>query len=144
MKITISSNPWCLPAPPLYLEGAPTPEERARQEVAAREARATWTPRPEAYALLERLRGAIGRNVVVQAWDPIMSWSDEEAPYPLRGRCVDVITRDDEEKLVRAYMVLEHVDVIKTPEGYDGRRYHLLEGDRLLFAVAEMYEVVVE
>ncbi len=141
VRICIKTNPWCLPSAPMYIEGSPTAEQAEREAEQARAARAAWKPSPDAWALLERLRAAIGCQVVVHAWDPIMFWIAEEGPYPMRGRCVDVVVRlrDD---LERAYLVLDDIEAIRTPHGFDGRRRFVSREEAGVFVdVGELVEV---
>jgi hypothetical protein len=142
MRVTVRYNPWKLPAPPVYLEGAPSPEEQQRQVREAEAARAVWKPDASAFALLDELRPAIGQVVVVQGWDPIMLMLDDEGPHPLRARCVGMVTRDDEEGRTRAYLLLEGVEVIQTAAGYDPRGGMSEEEGRLLFPLDQLYELV--
>ena len=126
INIKISSNPWRLPGPPTYFEGAPSPAEAQREREEAAAARAVWQPGPKAHALLAELRSVVGQIVVVQGWDPIMWYMDDEGPAPIRARLRDVITRNDDGH-ERAFLVL------------DGSR----PDESQLFDVADLYELTV-
>lgn len=94
--------------------------------------------------MLDRLRVAIGHDVVVQGWDPIMFVLDDEGPYPMRARCVDIVVRDDHDGHPQAYLVLEAIEVVTTPSGYDGRGALIADGNRFLFGVHDLYELDVK
>jgi hypothetical protein len=91
--------------------------------------------------MLEQLRPFVGREVVVQAWDSIMFWIDDEGPWPVRARCVDIVTRENAEGLLRAYLVLEKPEFVPTPAGYEQRDLLLPDGDRWLFGVHALSEI---
>ncbi len=143
MKITVTFNPWKLPSGPIHLEGSPSPEQLERERAAARAARAVWKPGAEAYELTDRLRAAVGHDIVLQGWDPMMLILEDEGPHPVRARCLDVVTREDDEGHVRAYLVLSDVELLPTPAGYDGRGSMLIEGERSLFGVHDLYELEI-
>jgi hypothetical protein len=103
----VNSNPWTLPGPPNHFEGKPTPAELECERAAAEAARKTWAPGPEAYALLDSLRAFVGKEVIIQGWDPIMLFLEDEGPSPIRATCEDVITRE-EDGHVRAYLVVSN------------------------------------
>ncbi len=143
MKITIASNPWRLPSGSVYLEGAPTPGEVEAERQQVQAARDAWKPSSEARALRERLRAAIGRKVVVQQWDAIMLWCEDEGPYPMHARCMDVITQDQGGH-EQAYLVLEEVSEVKTRAGCSGLAACIRQDDgRLLVSVSDILEVYV-
>jgi hypothetical protein len=145
--IKVPSDAWSLPSPPCYMEGAPSAEDAERELREAAAARAVWKPSRKARALVRRLRAkAVSRVIVVQVIDAIMFWIPEEGPYPMRAVCCDVVIRRDSEGHERAYLLLERVEVIKTPEGYDGRANHLesVDGGRFLLSLDRFRELSVE
>ena len=141
MKVTIEMNPWTLPAPPVYLEGRPTAAEREADEAEAAERRRTWEPGPRAFDLLGRLREFVGKEVVIQGWDTIMFWLDDEGPYPVMGKCVDVVTRSGPEGHLRAYVALEDPTERQTPLGSSGLSQLEQDGKAWLFGVHRMYSI---
>ncbi len=141
MKLTVGSNPWTLPGPPVDLEGCPSPEERERDEAEARARREVWEPGPEAFELVEQLKRFVGRRVVIQGWDPIMFLLDDEGPCPVRASCVDVILRKGPTGHLRAYLVLENPSEMKTAIGSSGLAQLAPDGERWLFALDQLYEV---
>jgi hypothetical protein len=143
MKLTFNTNHWRFPSTPTYLEGGPSPEQREREEAAARTALALWKPGPEAFEMLDRLRLAVGHTVVVQGWDPIMFMMDDEGPYPVQARCVDIVVRDDAEGRPRAYLVLENASTVATPNGYEAADLLIRSEDQCLFGLHFIYEVEV-
>ena len=125
----------------MYVEGRPSPSERARQEAETRAARASWKPGAEAFAMLESLRCLVGREVLIQAWDAFMFYIADEGPYPVRGRCLEVVTREDSEGHLRAYLVLENPEFVPTPNGSKAVDLLLRDGDRWLFGLHDIYEL---
>lgn len=123
--ITITMNSWKPPGMPVWLEGSPTEEERTREEANVAAARAVWKPSKSAWLLLEHLRRAIGKSVVIQQWDEMMLFDFDDQPPAFRARCRDVVVRT-ETNLSAAYLVLKQAN-----------------DEDILFAVAELYEIVI-
>ena len=141
MKISIRSNPWTLPGPPTHLEGRPSRSDLEREESEAAAKREAWEPGPQAFALLDQLRKFVGCEVIIQGWDPIMFLLDDEGPYPLRATCVDVITRNDPDGHLRAYLAIKDPSVVPTSAGYDGLKQLVPAGDSWLFGIDRLYEI---
>jgi hypothetical protein len=142
-KLTIDINPWALPSPPLHFEGRPSQEERAREEAEAAAQRASWTPGPRALALLDELQAFVGQRVVIQGWDPIMYWMEDEGPHPIIATCTGTLTRVDGGHL-RAYLVLQDPVERPTPRGTSGLA-QLVEGaGHWLFGLDKLLSVELE
>ncbi len=140
-KFAVEGNTWRLPSGSVYLEGKPSPEELAKHTAKGEAALAAWKPGPEGFKLLDQLRSFIGSKVVIRAWAEIMYWMEEEGPYPIRARVVDVMTRPDENGYLRAYMVLENPRHVFTPGGGGGSYYIERDDWRWLFRVADLLEI---
>jgi hypothetical protein len=141
MNLTITTNPWTLPSEPVYLEGRPSREERARDRARAEAERRVWQPGPDAFALLERLRPFIGAEVVIQAWDSIMLFLDDEGPFPIVATCTDVLTRPDPTGHLRAYLALRNPAERRTPRGSSVLSELVEDGDGWLFGVDRLYSI---
>lgn len=144
-SVVITSQPWRVPAGPVYLEGRPTEEQRLATEAEVREQRACWKPGKEAYELLDRLRAFVGHRVRIQFWDTIMHYLDDEAPFPLEADCLDVVELEvelDDGVYPQAYLVVANEVEIHVPGGFS-RDGLLVRSDlpHALAPVAAMYEV---
>lgn len=144
--IKISHNPWYVPDPDHaldgWLEGGATKKEISQARAKARKERAAWQPTEEGMQLAEQMKVFIGTRVQIQFWDSCMLACDEEAPYPLEADCKDVLLMQ-QGKFLQAYMVLDNVRAIPTPEGYMPRSYLIAMGGipGQLAALANVYEV---
>lgn len=141
MKVTISRNPRVLPAPPVHLEGRPSPLERQEEQAEAEQRRRVWRPGPEAFDLLDRLRDFVGSEVVIQGWDSIMLWLDDEGPYPVIGRCAEVLTRTGPTGHTRAYVALRDPTERPTPHGSSGLAQLVQDGHRGLLGFHKMFSI---
>lgn len=141
--LTVDRNPWVLPSPPVYLEGRPSPEEQAKVETRVEAERRVWQPGPDAFALLERLQAFVGADIVIQAWDSIMLWLDDEGPYPIHATCTDVLTRTGPTGHLRAYVALRNPTERRTPRGSSVLSELVEDGDRWLFGVDRLYSIEV-
>ena len=103
-----------------YLEGAPTAEEKKQIIDKAIREQKSWEPSKEAWDQFNKAKDAIGNEVEVQLWDPIMSLCDDEGPYPILAQCNGSTLISNEECKQQAYLILENVRNQKTPHGYDG------------------------
>jgi hypothetical protein len=141
MKLTITTNPWVPPAVAQASDGASTAEDLWEAEARA----ATFSPGLDAWALLARLRAYVGLRVIVHAGAPVVVMLDGEGPYPMRAFCREVVTRIDRAGRVRAFVVVEEVEVIRSLRGYDGRARYLVEdGGRLLLDVADLCGIATD
>ena len=145
-KITIRTNPWCIPSPEHaldgWLEGGATKKEIRQARAKAAKAREAWKPSVEGQQLVEQLKAFVGTRVQIQFWNSIMFMCDEEGPFPLQGDCKDVLLLQ-QGQFVQAFMALDNVRAIPTPEGYSPMGY-LIAVDGVhgqLAPVADVYEV---
>ena len=145
-KITIRTNPWCVPSPEHaldgWLEGGATKKEIRQARAREQKAREAWKPTEEGLKLVEQLRAFIGTRVQIQFWTSIMFMCDEEGPFPLEADCKDVLLLQQGEFL-QAFMALDNVRVIPTPEGFTPLGY-LITVDGIpgrLAPLADVYEL---
>ena len=146
MKITVTTNYWRVPSIERcfdgLIEGRPSEEQRRKRIEDTIKARSVWKPSTEALNLFEQLKRYIGRRVYIQFWDPIMYMLDEEGPFPIEADCVDVIIlkKDD---FSQAYLVINKIHVIPTPEGYSPNKYLTDQDDakNKLASVSDLYEI---
>jgi hypothetical protein len=108
------------------IEGAPSKEERDSMVAEALAARAVWTPSEMALALVEKLREAIGHDVLVEPWDPIMMMLPAEGPYPILGRLLDVVIGRNRDGFEEAFLRLENPKEIVYPAGSRSAHLYLL------------------
>jgi len=125
-KITIRTNHWCVPSSENaldgWLEGIPSEKEIRQARVTALKERATWKPSEEGLKLVDQLKEFIGTRVQIQFWTSIMFMCYEMGPFPLEGDCKDVLLLQQGEFL-QAFMVLDNVRAIPTPEGFTPMGY---------------------
>lgn len=145
-KITIATNPWSIPSPEHamdgWLEGKPSEEEVRQARAKASRARKAWKPSEEGQQLVEQLKAFAGTRVQIQFWHSIMFMLEDEGPFPLEGDCKDVLVLPQGEFL-QAFMVLDNIRAIPTPEGYTPMSYlTTVDGiDGQLAPLANVYEV---
>lgn len=146
IKITITTSYWRVPSAERafdgWIEGKPSEEEkRQRIEEALRE-RSGWKPSKEAMQLVEQLKAYVGCRVQIQFWDPIMYMLEEEGPFPLEADCKDIVLLQDGEFL-QAYLVVDSIREIPTPDGYSPLRYLGRRDDIVgqLAPLSELYEI---
>lgn len=141
MEITVDSNPWTLPGPPVYVEGIPSAEMIKRDEAEANAKRIEWKPGPDAFSLLDQLRTFVSCDVLIQGWSPIMLWMEEDGPFPIQAKCVDVITRNTDEGFVQAFLVLKDPHSVSNRDGYDALNQLIPEKDEWLFGIGNLYKI---
>jgi len=82
MRYTIETAHWRVPSEEHafdgWLEGSPTPDERATILAEVRRKRETWAPSKEAWGQLRDLEHFIGRRVRLKFWDKIMHLLEDE------------------------------------------------------------------
>ena len=145
-KITINTNHWRVPSAEHaldgWLEGKPSEKVIRQAQATAIKERAAWKPTEEGLQLVEQLKAFIGTRVQIQFWTSIMLMCDEEGPFPLEGDCTDVLLLKQGDFL-QAFMVLDNLRVIPTPEGFTPMGYLTpmdgIEGQ--LAPLADVYEV---
>jgi hypothetical protein len=125
---------WKIPSPENcfdgIIEGSPSEEKRTRMIEEALAARSVWKPSDEARALVVRLRQGIGHDVLVEPWSPLMWMLPAEGPYPVVGRCLDVIIRKDSDGCEQAYLKLHGAREVSYPGGSPSLGEYLrAEGD---------------
>jgi hypothetical protein len=145
-KITISTNHWCVPSAERaldgWLEGKPSEKEIHQAQAKAIKGRAEWKPCEEGLQLVEQLKAFIGTRIQIQFWISIMSMCDEEGPFPLEGHCKDILLLQ-QDGFLQAFMVLDNVRAIPTPEGFTPMGY-LTTVDGIhgqLASLSDVYEV---
>jgi hypothetical protein len=151
-KLSLGWGLWSVPPAGstgrVQLEGPPPLAEEAMDLAAIIGKRFAWSPGPAAHALLAELeREVVGRAVVLQGWDDVMIMLVGDGPYPVRAVCRGVVTADDADGLLHAFLQLEDPAPVVTRDGYDGRgRYYVGPGpDGLyLFDVGMLDEIEVD
>ena len=144
--LTFSTSYWRIPSPERafdgWLEGRPTGEQRHLIIEAAKAARQSWKPSPEAHAQVEQLKSFIGSRVNIQLWDPCMWLLDSDGPFPFFANCIDVKILQDGE-FPQAYLLLENVIEIPNADGYSPDPYFQQRADcnYLHASVADLYQV---
>jgi hypothetical protein len=129
--ITVSTNYWRVPSADrsfqVWLEGAPTPEERMQVIAKTKAARKAWKPSAEAMALVEKLKNFIGYRVQIEFWDSCMWMFPEEGPYPLECDCKGVILLQDGDFL-QAFIEVSDTAEQPNSDGYSPMSYLIKRG----------------
>lgn len=144
--VTVRHNWWRVPNQDRvfdgWLEGSPSPQERAQALAKAATDRLGWVPSSEALAVAEKLKEFSGNRVLVQMWDSCMSALPEEGPSPFEACCkgLIVVTVDG---FQQAFLEVSDVRVIPTREGYDPNCFLHTHPESVfaLVPLAELYEV---
>lgn len=128
-----------------FIEGAPSQEEQNEIVKRTLKARSVWTPSDEALLLVENLREGIGHDVLVEPWDPIMEMLPAEGPYPIIGRCLDVVVRKDADAFEQAYLKLRAPREVAYPGGSPSLREYLQldADDTYLCNVGALWRVLI-
>jgi hypothetical protein len=143
MKYTIETAHWRVPSEARafdgWLEGSPTPDQRAATLAEVARRRETWTPNSEAWGQLRDVERFIGQRVCIQFWDPIMFLLEDEGPYPVLADCqgIALLRR---ERFLQAYLILDRIEERPNVPGYSPARF--LERDsKLGWTLAPIAEV---
>lgn len=146
-KIEIKGYHWRVPSVERafegWLVGKPTEEQRRQRTEEVLRKRAAWKPNEEAMQAVKRLRGYLGCRLRIQFWDHIMNWLEEEGPFPLEADCKDVVILQEGE-FPQAYLVIDNILEIPTPEGYSPQRHFLKNREGIpgqLAPLAEFCEI---
>lgn len=124
-------------------EGVLTDEEKKQKIEQVLQEREKWEPSQKAWAQLEEVKTAIGKEVEVQIWDPIIFILEEEGPSPILAKCTGVTLISNEEGKQQAYLTLESVRSKSTPMGYDGRSKLKDGGEKgtFMLPLADIYSI---
>ena len=120
MKYTITWAHWRVPSEERafegWLEGSPTPEERAEILGEIARERKNWAPSSDAWGQLRALERFVAKRVCIQFWDPIMHLLDGEGPYPVLAdfKRIALLRR---EGFQQAYLVLDRIQEWPKMEG---------------------------
>jgi hypothetical protein len=127
-----------------WLEGAPTPDQRAARLAEVARERRDWVPSEEAWSQLRNLQSFIGRRVRVQFWDKIMFLLDDEGPHPILADCRGIVLLRDE-GFLQPYMILNRIEELPNSLGYSPTNFLDREkiSDLTLGPVAELYEITL-
>ncbi len=121
MKYAIQTAHWRVPSQARafdgWLEGRPTPEQRAAVLAEIARKRETWVPNGEAWNQLRHLERFIGQRVRIQFWDPIMFLLEDEGPYPMLADCRGIALLRHE-GFLQAYLILNGVEELPNSSGY--------------------------
>jgi hypothetical protein len=125
-----------------WIEGSPTPEQRATILAEVARERETWTPGQEAWNQLCDLGRFIGQRVRLQFWDRIMLLLEEEGPYPMLADCRGIIVLQHEGYL-QAYLVVDHTEQLPNASGYSPAKFLSTEmiSGLSLAPIAELLEI---
>jgi hypothetical protein len=121
MRYTIETAHWRVPSDEHafdgWLEGSPTPDERATILAEVRRKRETWAPSNEAWGQLRDLEHFIGRRVRLKFWDKIMHLLEDEGPYPTLSDCRGIVLLR-QEGFLQAYLILSRMKELPNSSGY--------------------------
>ena len=113
MRYRLESAHWRIPSEARafdgWLEGAPTPDQRAAilDEVARK--RETWAPSKEAWSQFRDLEHFVEQHVRIQFWDRIMFLLEDEGPHPMLANCKGIIVLR-QEGFLQAYLILDQIE----------------------------------
>jgi hypothetical protein len=82
----------------LYLEGAPTEEERMKNIQRTAEFRKVWQPSQTALSVYKQLKFLEGNQVIIQLWDDLMEMLPDEGPLPFSCNLLKVFTKNTKEE----------------------------------------------
>lgn len=95
MRYRLETAHWRIPSKARafdgWLEGAPTPDQRAAVLAEVARKRVSWAPSKEAWSQLRDLEQFIDRRVRLQFWDNIMHLLEDEGPYPMLSDCRGIV-----------------------------------------------------
>lgn len=131
MEYTLRQNPWSEPEAIISLEGG---RDDARDRARPREPADPEAVKAARSAVVEHVEAFVGRQVTLQAWDPIMVVLDEEGPFPIAARVVELV----ETGAIPA-LRLDNARSRKTPDGYDLLPELERAGESILFPVDRLY-----
>lgn len=121
MRYTINTAHWRVPSEARafegWLEGRPSPVQRAAILAEVARQRETWVPSDEAWIQLRDLEQFIDRRVRIQFWDPIMLMLEDEGPYPVLADCRGIALLR-QEKFLQAYLILDRIEEVTNSLGY--------------------------
>lgn len=128
------------------VEGVPPKEARERMIEEALAERLVWKPSDAALALVEKLKVGIGHDVLVEPWSESMWTLAADGPYPIVGRCVDVIVKEDADGFSQAYLKLRGPREVSYPAGSPSLREYLQSeggGRTYLCNVGKLFRVMI-
>jgi hypothetical protein len=144
MKYTIQTAHWRLPGVPIWLEGAPTPDQRASELAEVARKRATWRPSEEAWNQLRDLECFIGRRVRIQFWHSSMLYHEDESPDPIFADCRGIVLLRDE-GFLQPFMILDHIEELPNSLGYSSTSATFIDREKVsgltLGPIAKLYEI---
>jgi hypothetical protein len=146
MRYRIATAHWRVPSEEHafdgWLEGSPTPDERATILAEVRRKRGTWAPSKEAWGQLRDLEHFIGRRVRLKFWDKIMHLLEDEGPYPMLSDCRGIVLLR-QEGFLQAYLILGRIEELPNSSGYSPAKF--LESKNMpgltLAPIAELLEI---
>ncbi len=140
--IEITVNQWRVPSIETafdnWLEGVPTPSQRASILADVAVKRAAWKPSVEGMQQLEQLQEFIGGRVRIQLWDSCMFLLPDEGPFPIKGKLVGVVMKDVD-GYPQPFLQLLAMTVQANDSGYAPDGYITHEDGLSLVPVADLY-----
>ncbi len=125
-----------------WVEGTPTPDQRAAILADVARKRETWAPSKEAWSQLRDLEHFVGQRVRIQFWDRIMFLLEDEGPYPMLADCKGVALFR-QEGFLQAYLILDQVEELPDQSGYSPTKFldtKAVAGFTLA-PIAELFEI---
>jgi hypothetical protein len=146
MRYTLKRSHWRVPTEAHafdgWLEGVPTPDQRAERLAQVALQRQTWVPSEEAWNQLRDLERFIGREVCIEFWDSIKFFHEDEGPYPILADCKGIVLLRDE-GFLQPYMIVDQIKELPNSLGYPPTSF--LDSGKItgltLGSIAELYEV---
>lgn len=136
MKFVLETDPWTDPSEVITLEGSR--EEQLRRSVPRVPEADPQARERERAAVLDQLRPFVGKQVEIQAWDPIMVILDEEGPFLISGSIEELVIPDASAS-TPPHFRLAGARSFPAEDGYDLLPLLDREGDCFLFPVSCLY-----
>ncbi len=86
---------WIIPSGDgvIYYEGKPTEEVRALNIARTNELRKNWQPNSTAWNIFRQLKALTGKQVVIQLWNSLMEFGDDEGTLPFSCEVIRVFAK---------------------------------------------------